>query len=126
MKKHPCCAIELARLDERIKSQNEALVIALTAQDRMREGSERAAMEAMRIAREETARRLDHLNNAAERADTMAAKTVTRELFDTLVDRVLALEGNTRELTGKLWLPMIVAAGVAAAFASGLAYLVLK
>jgi hypothetical protein len=103
-------AIEIARLDERIK-----------AGDRLREASEYHSAEALRIAREELARRLDLLNGEHERFAQITAQMVHRDVFSLLVDRVTRMELDAKEQSGKLWFPMLFAAAVAAGMGAAVA-----
>lgn len=103
--------ISLARLDERL----QALVRDL-------ERSERDRDRAIRLASDELARRLDDLNHAHQHATEVQSTYVPRETLNGFVKeatgRLNQLEGDAREQRGKLWLPMLAAAGIAAALAA--------
>jgi hypothetical protein len=103
--------VELARLDER----NKALLREL-------ERSERSHELALKIASDELARRLDVLNHAHQQAEEARRETVPRETFDNVIQNmrqdIEALKGDAREQRGKMWLPMIAIATLAAAIAA--------
>jgi hypothetical protein len=93
--------------------------------------------ESMRLAREEIERRLVHLNGETARMTILQGSFLSRELFDEAqkqyrrdlelaLAKADAVAAEMSELRGKLWLPMIVAAGIAASLATGIVYLVLK
>ena len=111
--------VALARLDERIKGISTLL-------DR----SERDRDRAIKLASDELARRLDVLNHAHQNAVEAQSKTVSRELFDTTLKdinaRIATLEMEAREWRGKLWLPMLVVAAVAATMAATAVRMFLK
>jgi hypothetical protein len=103
--------ITLARLDERLKS----LVNDIAR-------TETHAAWALKIASDELARRLEVLNGAHEEAKHVAAMTVTRDVHERdvkeLVFRLSKLENEGATLRGKLWLPMLGIAGIAAGLAA--------
>lgn len=83
---------------------------------------QRASRLELKLARKELARRLGELNGEAGRLAAMHSITVSRELFDSkmaeLNSRLTKVEGDLREQAGRLWLPMIVTAAVAASLAA--------
>jgi hypothetical protein len=99
--------LELARLDERLKAIQREIVL-----------SEKHHAVAVKVASDELARRLEILNSHHEHTKEILAGCVTREVYEQwkshIEGRLLKREGDSRELTGKLWLPLIVAAAVAA------------
>lgn len=103
--------IELARLDERIKGIHREMA-----------HQELAYAAALKIASEELARRLDVLNHAHEEAEEARRQTVPRETFDAkvnvLAQNIEALKLDAREAHGKLWLPMVIVASLAASVAA--------
>ena len=109
----------LGRLEERVRALRHDI-----------EQSKRATTEALTLAANETGRRLRELNNEAGRLKEMHAITVTRELFDAKMGEVFSrlekIEGNMREDRGRLWLPMLVVAGVAVALAAAVFKLIVK
>jgi len=109
-------ATALARLEVKVDERS-------AAQDKLREASERWQGEALRIAREELARRLDLLNGEHERFAQITAQMVHRDVFSLLVDRVTTMELEFREQRGKLWLPMLAAGSLAAGLGVALAKL---
>ena len=112
----PCTAGAVARLDERIKSLWDAIAAA-----------ERANSEAVRIAADRLEIRLEHLNGEQGRIAQINASMVTREVFEVkqqeIVNRLHRIEADFHETRGRLWLPMIVAAGVAAGLGAAVAKL---
>jgi len=77
--------------------------------------------EAMTIAAAELARRLDVLGHAHKEASQLQQTYETRDSHDRDIQevekRVRAVEDSLQNMQGRLWLPMLVAAGVAAALA---------
>jgi len=97
----------LARLDERIIAIKDEL-------ERLESSGERA----LNLASAELARRLDTLNHAHAQAIEVQATYLTREVFDLamkeLTSRVTSLEGEARESRGRLYIPMVAIAAIAA------------
>jgi len=124
-------AVKLARLDERIKAQardivraeqfnDRALELAATGLDRHLETLNGHAAE-IRSAQEKHSNdmlRAQALLQSKEFAER--DKTEMERRFAKIEDRMGALERGGASLQGKLWLPLLVAAGAAAAFAAGL------
>ena len=99
--------IELARLDERIKALQREI-----------DHTEIAGKRALEVAASELARRLDNLNHAHQQAVEVQGTYVPRETFSEVEKRVSVLELDSREQRGKMWLPMIAVATMAAAVAA--------
>ncbi len=122
--------ITLARLDERIKAITRDS-IEQDARDRYeRERSETDRDKAIKLASDELARRLTDLNHAHQQAVEVQATYVPRETFEAslkeTIGRLNHLEGDAREQRGRLWLPMLAAAGIAAALATGAVSLIFQ
>lgn len=103
--------VELARLDERIKGLW-----------RERDSSEDRSRERVKLAFDETMRRLEELNGAHERSERDRSQYVTKENVDNRLGEIhkmlRTLELDAREQRGRMWLPMIAIAAVAAGIAA--------
>ena len=103
--------VALARLDERLKAMGERM-----------EREERANQRAIRLASDELARRLDILNHSHSQMLEAQSRFMPRELYETeskqLTDRLQTLQSEFREQQGRLWLPLLVAAGAGAGLAA--------
>lgn len=111
--------VELARLDERIKSV-----------EREMERSEKSHERALKIASDELARRLDTLNHAHAEAVQIQGTYLPRGeatlSLDRLTDRVSKMELEAENQRGKLWLPLMIVGVVAAALAATAVKLVFR
>ena len=103
--------VRLARLEENLKSLDRLVDVIREDED-----------EARKLAAMEYARRFEHLNGETARMDKLHAEMVRREMFDSRMgaidQRVTMVEGEARETRGKLWLPMILIAAIAAGLAA--------
>lgn len=118
--------MELARLEERITAIREEMHRA--EEDLERRMTESAA---------ELARHLEKLNHAHEQAVERNADYISREAYslnhnellrrmDIYRDEMAELNEELSALRGRLWLPMLVAGGLAAALALAIARYVFK
>ena len=111
--------VNLARLDERIKSLSESL-----------ERSERERDRAIRLAADELSRRLEILNHSHQRAVEVQSTYVPREVSEVAAKEVEArlkvIEGDLREQRGRLWIPMLIIGGIAAAVGASVVAFLLR
>lgn len=109
----------LARHDERIK--------ALATQ---MENNSRDRDRAIRLASDELTRRLDNLNHAHSQAREVISTYLPRETHDRDIShldvRLRKAEDSLRDLIGRLWLPMLAAAGIAAGLAAAVVKMLVK
>jgi len=104
-----------SELGERLTRLEEKIIALEGRIDIYRE----ADYEARNLVSSEIARRLEHLNGETGRAAILNASKVDRDLHDAQLKeidkRFLAIEGDYRELMGKLWLPMLAVGAVGSA-----------
>ncbi len=96
-----CVAVEIVRIDERLK-----------ALDRIRSIDAAAVADATEILRTELARRLELLNGEQDRIAAVLAKSVTREMFDLQVGEIAKRLDRVERVS---WLPILVIGGAGTA-----------
>jgi len=94
--------VELARHDERIKALGERITAAEGDMERR-----------LQVAAIELSRRLDGLNHDLAQRQEMLTHTVN-------IDKFNGLKEQFDEFKGRLWLPMIIIAGIAAGVAAAI------
>jgi len=99
-------------LSERVTRLEEKIIALESRIDIYRETDS----EARSLVSSEIARRLEHLNGETGRAAILNASKVDRDLHDSQLKEVdkrfLTIEGDYRELMGKLWLPMLAVGAI--------------
>ena len=99
-------------LSERVTRLEEKIIALESRIDIYRETDS----EARSLVSSEIARRLEHLNGETGRAAILNASKVDRDLHDSQLKeidkRFLTIEGDYRELMGKLWLPMLAVGAI--------------
>jgi len=99
-------------LSERVTRLEEKIIALESRIDIYRETD----ADARNLVSSEIARRLEHLNGETGRAAILNASKVDRDLHDSQLKeidkRFLTIEGDYRELMGKLWLPMLAVGAI--------------